>query len=102
MIRGAIHQIDLGDEKRGHEQRGKRYGVVLSELDWSMVTVVPTSTSAQPSRFRPEIELNGHRTRLLVDQVRSLDSGYVRDMVGYLPRGDMRRLEQALRLYLGL
>ncbi|NQE91013.1 type II toxin-antitoxin system PemK/MazF family toxin [Nocardia terpenica] len=102
MIRAAIHQIDLGNNDRGREQRGRRYGIVLSEIDWSMVTVVPTSTNAQPSRFRPEIELMGKTTRLLVDQIRSLDTKYVHDLVGYLSQEEMGRLERATRLYLRL
>ncbi|WP_162240330.1 type II toxin-antitoxin system PemK/MazF family toxin [Nocardia arizonensis] len=102
MIRAAVHRIDLGRNDRGREQQGKRYGVILSEVDWSMVTVVPTSTSAQPSRFRPQIELLSQPTLLLVDQIRSLDSRYVGEMVGYLPREDMKRLEHAITRYLGL
>ncbi|MGQ4598295.1 type II toxin-antitoxin system PemK/MazF family toxin [Nocardia sp. R6R-6] len=102
MIRAAVHQVDLGQVSRGREQRGKRYGVVLSEIDWSMVTVVPTSTSARDSPFRPRVELLGSSTLLLVDQIRSLDTQYVRDMVGYLSQEDMQRLERAVRLYLRL
>lgn len=48
MIRGAVYRVDFGDAKRGHEQRGRRYAVVISpgSMPWSVVTVVPTSTSA--------------------------------------------------------
>ncbi|MFC9893046.1 type II toxin-antitoxin system PemK/MazF family toxin [Nocardia sp. NPDC127579] len=102
MIRGAVYQVDLGIVNRGREQRGRHYGVVLSEVDWSMVTVVPTSTSAQDSRYRPRIELMERSTLLLVDQVRSLDTKHLGDMVGYLLRDDMARLDNALQLYLGL
>jgi mRNA interferase MazF len=102
VIRGAVYQVDLGQANRGREQRGRRYGVVLSEIDWSMVTVVPTSTSAQDSPFRPQIELMNLPTLLLVDQIRSLDIQYVGDMVGYLTQEDMQRLERAVALYLGL
>jgi mRNA interferase MazF len=53
MIRGAVYPIDLGDAKRGHEQRGRRLGLVISiEQDaWSTVTVLSISTSAQASVF---------------------------------------------------
>nr|MDT0667196.1 type II toxin-antitoxin system PemK/MazF family toxin [Micromonospora sp. DSM 115978] len=30
VIRGAVYRVDLGDAKRGHEQRGRRLGLVLS------------------------------------------------------------------------
>lgn len=102
MLRGGIYRIDLGQDKRGHEQRGRRLGVCLSEANWSMVTVVPTSTSAQLSRFRPVVVIDGRETRLLVDQIRSLDSDYVHDMVGYLNRQDMDCLETAIRQYFDL
>ncbi|WP_067885457.1 type II toxin-antitoxin system PemK/MazF family toxin [Nocardia vaccinii] len=102
MIRAAVHRIDLGGDKRGREQRGRRYGVILSVTDWNMVTVVPTSTSAQPSPFRPQVELMGTPTRLLVDQIRSLDTQYVHEVVDFLPRVEMEALEHATRRYLGL
>lgn len=102
MIRAAVHRIDLGTDKRGHEQRGRRYGVILSVTDWNMVTVVPTSTSAQPSPFRPQVELMGIPTRLLVDQIRSLDTQYVHELVDFLPQVEMAALERATRRYLGL
>jgi mRNA interferase MazF len=103
VIRGAVYRIDLGDAKRGREQRGRRYGVVLSHTDWSMVTVVPTSTSAQPSRFRPEVEIAGTSTRLLVDQIRSLDIGYVHgEPVGFLGLTDLTELAATVIRYLAL
>ena len=56
MIRGAVYPVDLGDAKRGHEQRGRRLGLVISieQNAWSAVTILPASTSAQPAVFRPE------------------------------------------------
>ena len=49
MIRGAVYPVDLGDAERGHEQRGRRLGLVISieQNAWSAVTIIPTSTSAQ-------------------------------------------------------
>jgi mRNA interferase MazF len=103
VIRGAVYRVDLGEQRRGHEQRGRRYGVVLSRTDWSTVTIVPTSTSAQPSRFRPEIDIDSTATLLLVDQVRSVDVDYVKgDPVGYLTREELTALDAAVIRYLGL
>ncbi|MGF6880524.1 mRNA interferase MazF [Nocardia sp. GAS34] len=75
---------------------------MLSVTDWTVVTVVPTSTSAQASPFRPEIELNERRTRLLVDQMRSIDTQYLYDMVGFLTGEDLTALETAVRRYVRL
>lgn len=74
MIRGAVCRADFGDAQRGHEQRGRHYAVVISpgSMPWSAVTVVPTSTKAQPAVFRPEPEIMETKTRFLVD-LRTID-----------------------------
>lgn len=103
MIRGAVYRIDLG-RPRGHEQGGKRLGLVLSPSDspLSVATVIPTSRSAGRSIHRPEFELGGLPTRLLVDQVRSIDVDYViGDPVDYLTRDQLSTVELALAHYLG-
>jgi mRNA interferase MazF len=105
VIRGAVYRVDFGDAKRGHEQRGRRYAVVISpsSMPWSVATVVPTSTSAQPAVFRPELEIMGTRTRFLVDQIRTVDTTYVHgEPVAYLDRAEMSEVEYALTHYLGL
>ncbi|WP_369685153.1 type II toxin-antitoxin system PemK/MazF family toxin [Corynebacterium glyciniphilum] len=104
MIRGAVYRIDLGTA-RGHEQRGKRLGVVLSpsESALSVVTVAPTSTSAGHSNHRPAVEVAGRETRVLIDQIRSIDTDYVvGDPVDYLTRSQMTEIESALAHYLGV
>lgn len=104
MIRGAVYRIDLG-RPRGHEQGGKRLGLVMSPPDspLSVVTVIPTSTSAGPSIHRPELEIAGRSTRLLVDQIRSIDTDYViGEPVDYLTRDRLAQVELALAHYLGV
>ena len=104
MIRGAVYRVDLGSA-RGHEQGGRRYGVVLSpsEMPWSVATVVPTATRASGAVFRPEVEICGQRTVLLVDQIRTLDVAYiVGDPVDVLHHADLAALEMAAASYLGL
>jgi mRNA interferase MazF len=105
MIRGAVYPVDLGDAKRGHEQRGRRLGLVISieQNAWSTVTVVPTSTSAPAAVFRPELVIAGRSTKVLIDQVRSIDVSYVAgELVDYLPRDAMAQVEHNLSRYLGL
>lgn len=104
MIRGAVYRIDLGGG-RGHEQGGKRLGLVMSPSDspLSVVTVIPTSTSAGASIHRPELEIAGRPTRMLIDQVRSIDIDYaVGDPVDYLTRDELAQVELALAHYLGV
>lgn len=104
MIRGAIYRIDLG-RPRGHEQGGRRLGLAVSPSDspLSVVTVIPTSTSAGPSIHRPELEIAGRSTRMLVDQIRSIDLRFVvGDPVDYLTRDQLVEVERALAHYLGV
>jgi len=105
MIRGAVYPVDLGDAKRGHEQRGRRLGLVISieQNAWSTVTILPTSTSAKPAVFRPEVVIAGRDTKILIDQLRAIDTGYVTgELVDYLSRDDMAHVERSLTRYLGL
>lgn len=104
MIRGAVYRIDLGGA-RGHEQRGRRLGLVVSpsQSPLSVVTVIPTSTSAQPAIHRPELEIAGRPTRMLIDQIRSIDTDYlVGDPVDFLSRDQLAQVELALAHYLGI
>ncbi len=105
VIRGAVYRVDLGDAKRGHEQRGRRLGLVLSpsSMPWNVITIVPTSTTAQPAVFRPSMEITGQQTRFLVDQIRSIDTDYIiGDPVHYLERDELAEVEHAVARYLGL
>ncbi len=104
MIRGAVYRVDLG-APRGHEQGGRRYGLVLSPSDmpWSVATVVPTSTSAGTATFRPELDVAGVRTVFLVDQIRTVHVDYlVGEPVDFLHHDDLAAVEQAVARYLGL
>jgi mRNA interferase MazF len=104
VIRGAVYRIDVG-RPRGHEQGGRRLGLVVSPSDspLSVVTVIPTSTSAGPSIHRPELEIAGRSTRMLVDQIRSIDLRFVvGDPVDYLTREQLVEVERALAHYLGV
>ena len=105
MIRGAVYRVDVGEARRGREQRGKRLGLVLSptSMPWSVATVVPTSTSAREAVFRPSVEIDGQATRFLVDQIRSIDVDYiVGEPVHYLERDELAEVEHAVARYLGL
>ncbi|QSB06933.1 type II toxin-antitoxin system PemK/MazF family toxin [Natronoglycomyces albus] len=101
MIRGAVYPIDVGDAK----QRGKLLGLVLSlQRDgWSTVTVLPTSTRARESIFRPALEVAGQQTVVMIDQIRTIDTRFVvGEMVDFIVGGDRERVEYALARYLGL
>lgn len=105
MIRGDVVPLPAPKRAKGHEQRGRRYGVVVQSDDvpLSTVVVVPTSTRAQPASFRPEIELEGERTRVLVEQIRAIDAERLKHPpISHLRADEMRAVELAIGTILDL
>ncbi len=103
-MRGDVYRLRAAKQAQGHEQRGVRYAVELQgPITLSTVIVAPTSTRASPAVFRPDIELDGTTTKVLVDQMAAVD-GTLRlgDMVGRLSAQEMTEVDLALRLLLGL
>ena len=87
------------------EQRGPRFGVVVQAgelLGLSTVIVAPTSRSAAPATFRPEIEVAGDATRILVEQLRAVDLERLGEHAGRLTAPELRAVDEALELVLGL
>lgn len=77
--------------------------VGADEFRWlNTVTVVPTSASAEEAIFRPRVTLAGRKTRLLVDQLASVDRGRIGRRIGRLRLADLHELDEAIGLYLGL
>ncbi len=104
MLRGDIHEF-RSPRGAGHDQRGRRYGVIVQAdelLPRSVVLVAPTSVSARPASFRPEIELLGETTRVLVEQVGLIDAGRLGDLVGRLTPDQQWGIGEALTTVLGL
>jgi mRNA interferase MazF len=67
-----------------------------------MAIVAPTSTSARPASFRPEVEVGGQLTRMRAEQAAAVDPSRLGDGAGRLTFDEMRRVDAALRLVLGL
>lgn len=89
----------------GHEQTGRRFGVVVQSdafLPRSVVLIAPTSRSARSASFRPEIEVQGHRTRVLVEQIGAVDAGRLGTLVGHLTPEELWGIDAALLTVLGL
>lgn len=104
MQRGDIFGLRL-PKGVGHEQRGKRFGVVVQSdafLPRSVVLVAPTSASAKPASFRPEIEIDGSSTRVLVEQVGAVDITRLGDLAGHLTPEEQWGVDTALLTVLGL
>jgi mRNA interferase MazF len=89
----------------GHEQSGRRFGVVVQSdafLPRSVVLVAPTSTSAKPASFRPDIEVEGTSTRVLVEQVGAVDLDRLGNLAGHLTPEEQWGVDAALVTVLGL
>lgn len=104
MLRGDVREF-RPPRGEGHEQRGRRYGVIVQAdelLPRSVILVAPTSLSARPASFRPEIELLGETTRVLVEQTGAIDAGRLGDLVGRVAPEQQWGIDEALRTVLGL
>lgn len=104
MTRGDIFRVRL-PAGRGHEQRGPRFAVIVQAdelLGLSTAIVAPTSRSAGPATFRPEVEIDGEPTRVLVEQLRAMDLDRLDRHAGRLTAEEQRAVDAALELVLAL
>jgi mRNA interferase MazF len=105
MVRGEVFRLPAPKGARGHEQRGARYAVVVQAdelMALSTTLVAPTSTGARPATFRPTIELDGTETRVLVEQTTVVDPERLGRSAGRLEADELRAVDEALALVLGL
>lgn len=104
MLRGDVYRF-RPPKGVGHEQHGGRYGVVVQAdelLPRSVVIVAPTSASARFASFRPEIDLDGRTTRVLVEQLGAVDTSRLGDLCGHLSSEELWSVDEALATVLGL
>jgi mRNA interferase MazF len=102
--RGDVYRFKI-PKGVGHEQKGERYGVIVQSdvmLPRSVVIVAPTSRSAKPASFRPEVEVVGDLTRVLVEQLGAVDVQRLGRRVGRLTTEEMWSVDEALVVVLGL
>jgi mRNA interferase MazF len=104
VTRGEVYRVRL-PARRGREQAGPRYGVIVQAdqlLGLSTAIVAPTSRAAAPATFRPDIQLGGERTRVLVEQLRAVDIERLGELAGRLSAQEQRAVDDALALVLDL
>lgn len=103
-MRGDVHQLARPRDRVGHEQDGARFAVVVQSSDMMLSTVLicPTSVSAQPAVWRPEITVQDKQTKVITEQLMAVDPSRLGRVVGFLPLADMLEIDRALRLVLGL
>jgi mRNA interferase MazF len=104
VLRGDVYRFKV-PRSLGHEQRGDRFGVVVQAdelLPRSVVLVAPTSRSARGASFRPEVEIEGELTKVLVEQVGAVDLQRLGDLAGHVSREEQWGIDDALTTVLGL
>lgn len=104
-MRGDIYGLKAPKDAQGHEQAGTRYAVVVQSDDLPLSTwlVVPTSTGRRAASFRPEIEIKGVRTRVMVEQMTVIDPAVrLGAFAGRLTAAEMRDVDAALLAVLAL
>ncbi len=104
MVRGDVHAIAL-PHRRGHIQRGRRFGVIVQAddlLSLSTVVVCPTSQSTPPASFHPEVTIGGETTKVMCEMVAVIDARALGEQAGNLTHDEMRSIDDALALVLDL
>jgi len=111
LQRGAVVLVQL-DPTRGHEQRGTRPCVVVSDTDvtedqrFPLLAVVPISSTAGEGALYPPLDPGRSGLRrasfALVDQIRSIDKRRVTGVFGRLTAGELAKVDEGLALFLGL
>jgi mRNA interferase MazF len=103
-VRGEVFALKAPRVTRAPEQGGRRFCVVVQSDDLLLSTwlVAPTSTSARPAVFRPEVDVSGQPTRVLVEQTTAVDPERLGPSVGFLSVDELARVDAALRIALAV
>ncbi len=101
-MRGEVYRLPA--RGTGHEQRGRRFAVVVQPewLSLSTWIVAFTSTSARETSFRPTVAVAGQQTLVMCDQLTTVDLRHLGEPVGFLTLHEMQQVDQALALVLDL
>ncbi len=104
-VRGDLYRLRAPKDVRGHEQAGTRFALVVQSDDLPLSTwiIAPTSTGRREATFRPEMEIDGVKTRVMVEQLTVVDpETRLGDFAGRLDAAELREVDAALLAMLGL
>ncbi|MGO9259280.1 MAG: type II toxin-antitoxin system PemK/MazF family toxin [Bryobacteraceae bacterium] len=109
--RGSVVVVEL-DPTVGHEQRGVRPCIVVSDPDvisdqrFPLVCVVPVSATPGEGSLYPHLAPGrsglAKRSFALIDHLRSVDKRRVRTVFGELAREEIDAIDEGLTVFLGL
>jgi mRNA interferase MazF len=104
VVRGDVHAITLPG-RRGHVQQGRRYAVIVQADDLlalSTVVICPTSRSAFPASFHPEVTVDDRPTQVLCEMAGAVDARALGEKICHLTLEEQRVVDDALLLVLDL
>ncbi|MGB3284559.1 type II toxin-antitoxin system PemK/MazF family toxin [Mycolicibacter algericus] len=104
-MRGDLYRLKAPTDARGHEQAGGCYAVVVQSDDLPLSTwiIAPTSTGRRAASFRPEVDIAGTKTRVMVEQLTVIDpQRRLGEFVGRLTGSELAAIDTALVAVLGL
>jgi mRNA interferase MazF len=109
--RGTIVLVEL-DPTVGHEQRGTRPCVVISDLAvnadqrFPLIAVVPVTGTPGEGALYPALSAGkSGLTKIsfaLIDHLRSIDKRRIRRVFGRVSSDELQTIDLGLRLFLGL
>jgi len=105
FVRGDLYRLRAPRDARGHEQFGARYAVVVQSDDLPLSTwvIAPTSTGRREVSFRPKIEVDSTRTRVMIEQLTVIDpQTRLGDFAGRLSSSEMQAVDHAMQVVLAL
>ena len=111
LQRGTLVIVDL-DPTSGHEQRGTRPAVVVSDPEVSsdqrfpMICVVPVTATPGTGALYPVLAPGdsglSRASYALIDQLRTISKSRVRSVHGQIHPSELKALDKGLYLFLGL
>jgi mRNA interferase MazF len=106
-MRGDVYGLRPAKQARGHEQRGRRFAIIVQSSRFEHLSTwlaIPTSTSARPFIFRPQIEVPAEGASLaLCEGLVSIDPAERLGVrLGSLTFAEMQEIDQALLLLMDL
>ena len=111
LVRGVVVIAEL-DPAVGHEQKGVRPCVVVSDPDvisdrrFPLVCVVPVTGTAGEGLLYPPLAPGrsglAKKSFALIDHLRSIDKRRIRRVFGELAQEEIAAIDEGLALFLGL
>ncbi|HEY8296381.1 MAG TPA: type II toxin-antitoxin system PemK/MazF family toxin [Micrococcaceae bacterium] len=104
-MRDDLSPLKASKDARGHEQAGARFAVVVQSDDLPLSTwvIAPTSTGRREASFPPQVEIDGVKTRVMVEQLTVVDPQVrLGEFAGRLDAAELRTVDAALLAVLGL